>query len=144
MATKLVRLKPYNPKRGYKLRRFTYKGMRFDGSKGWYAVPESIAAELAEIHQEYYDEDSPMAFDVMTQDEAIALEEAETKKETERARASEPRAAAVSPNRARGRRAPRNGGDLTTADLPGASAASEDGDAEPEEKPRTTRRRRRS
>ena len=55
------------------------------------------------------DEDTPLAFDVCTEDEAKALEAAEKKKAEERARAAEPNVAAP--------RSVEPVGDLTTADL---------------------------
>ena len=100
---KLIRIKPYDPKRGHLVRRYTVFSIRFDESRGWYRVADDVADYLAKVHQRPHDEDSPLVFDVCTEDEAKALEEAERKKAEERAKAAEPNVA--SPY------------DLTTADL---------------------------
>ena len=75
--TKLVRLKPYNPKRGHNLRRYGYGGVIFDGERGWYRVNAALAEELKYLRQDHDDEDSPLAFDVCTDAEAAAIDEKE-------------------------------------------------------------------
>ena len=107
---KLVRLKPYDPKRDHVIQRYTAFSTRFDEQCGWYKVSDEMAAYLATVHQTPGDEDSPLAFDVCTQEEAQQLEIAEKKKAEERARASEPNVAQPHDVTARAH-------DLTTADL---------------------------
>ncbi len=100
---KLVRIKPYDPKRGHVVRRYTVFSIRLDESRGWYRVADEVAEYLSKVHQAPHDEDSPLVFDVCTEAEAKALEEAERKKAEERAKAAEPNVATPY--------------DLTTADL---------------------------
>jgi hypothetical protein len=114
---KLVRLKPHDPKKGHIIQRYTAFSTQFEERKGWYRVSDEIAAYLATIHQVPNDEDTPLAFDVCTDEEARNIEATEKKKAEERARAAEPNVAN-----------PRDiepVGDLTTADLrdPGRRAA---------------------
>lgn len=87
--TMLVRLRPYNPKRGCLLRRFTYRGIRFMEDRGWYRVDEEIAGYLRGVRQVDSDPDSSLAFDVCTEEEARALEEKERKEKRRRARVQE-------------------------------------------------------
>jgi hypothetical protein len=107
--SKLVRLKPYDPKKGHIIQRYTAFSTQFEERKGWYRVSDGIADYLATVHQVPNDEDAAFAFDVCTEEEAKRLEAAEKRKAEERARAAEPNIAAprdVEPI-----------GDLTTADL---------------------------
>jgi len=78
MATMLVRLKPYDPRRGHLLRRFTYRGIKFQVERGWYRVEEPVADYLREVRQVSSDEHSPLAFDVCSEAEARSVEEKET------------------------------------------------------------------
>ncbi|MHB1843385.1 MAG: hypothetical protein ACYCWW_00940 [Deltaproteobacteria bacterium] len=110
---KLIRIKPYDPKRGHLVRRYTAFSIRLEESRGWYRVADDVAEYLAKVHQSPHDEDSPLVFDVCTEAEAHALEEAERKKAEERAKAAEPNVATPY--------------DLTTSDL-----ASHGGAARPE------------
>jgi hypothetical protein len=107
---KLIRLKPLDAKKGHIIRRYTAFSTTFEEHKGWYRVSNEVAAYLATVHQVPNDEDTPLAFDVCTQDEAKRIEAAEKKRAEERARAAEPNVTT-----------PRDitvvGGDLTTADL---------------------------
>jgi len=107
---KIIRLKPLDPKKGHNIRRYTAFSTTFEEHKGWYRVSDQVASYLATVHQEPNDEDSPLAFDVCSREEAERIELAEKKRAEERARAAEPNVAA-----------PRDvtdvGGDLTTADL---------------------------
>lgn len=102
---KLVRLKPYDPKKGHVLQRYTAFSIRFEEHRGWYKIADEIAAYLATVHQTPGDEDSPLAFDVCTEDEAQRIESTEKKKVEERARAAEPHVTDIAAR------------DLTTADL---------------------------
>jgi len=108
---KLIRIKPYDPKKGNVIRRYTAFGVRFEEARGWYKVSDEVAAYLGTVHQRPGDDDSPLAFDVCTEEEAQRLETSEKKKAEERARAAEPNVA--QPHDVTVRPA-----DLTTADLP--------------------------
>ncbi len=77
MQTMLVRLKPYNPRRGFVTKRFTYRGVKFQSERGWYRVEKEIADYLRGVKQIHGDEHSPDAFDVKTPSEAERLEEVE-------------------------------------------------------------------
>ena len=44
--TLLVRLKPFDPRRGFVLRRFTFAGIRFQSERGWYRVEKPVAERL--------------------------------------------------------------------------------------------------
>ena len=74
METLLVRLKPYDPRRGHRLRRFTYRGIKFQEERGWYRVDKPVADYLRKVRQVASDEHAPLAFDVCTADEARALD----------------------------------------------------------------------
>lgn len=108
---KLVRLKPYDPKKGHVIRRYTAFSIRFEEARGWYRVTDEVANYLATVHQVPGDEDAPLAFDVCTEEEAKRIEAVEKKRAEERARAAEPNV--TQPHDVSGRAA-----DLTTADLP--------------------------
>lgn len=107
---KLVRLKPFDAKRGHLIRRYTVFSSTFEEHKGWYRVSDDVAAYLATLHQVPNDADTPRAFDVCSQEEAEQIDLGEKKRAEERARALEPNAMAA-------RDATAIGGDLTTADL---------------------------
>ncbi len=108
---KLVRLKPYEPKKGHVLQRYTAFSIRFEERRGWYKVSDEVATYLASVHQTPGDEDSPLAFDVCSEDEAQRMETAEKKKAEDKAKASEPHITEVSVK------------DLATTDLPKAQTA---------------------
>lgn len=74
METMLVRLKPYDPRRGNVLRRFTFRGIKFHEERGWYRVEAPVAEYLRGVHQVPTDQFSPLAFDVCTEADAKALE----------------------------------------------------------------------
>jgi len=129
-----ARLKPFNPKRGYKVRRYSVFGIRFDHDKGWYKVDPNVAEYLKTVHCDNNDPDSPMAFDVCTEGEARELVEAERKAALKRGEIQSPidtaadmrldsrsdREAAAT-RRAKAEQVGAidpQGGDLTTADLP--------------------------
>lgn len=78
MDTLLVRLKPYDPRRGFVLRRFTLAGIRFQSERGWYRVEKPVADRLRAVRTVPTDEHSPLAFDVCTETEAKALEAGES------------------------------------------------------------------
>jgi hypothetical protein len=77
--TLLVRLKPYDPRRGHVLRRFTYAGIKFQEERGWYRVERqgrpSTCAPCARCPPTSY---APLAFDVCTEAEAKALDAGES------------------------------------------------------------------
>lgn len=108
METMLVRLKPYDPRRGHVLRRFTYAGVKIQEERGWHRVSKAVADYLRAVRAIASDEYSPLAFDVCTDEEAKALdakEEVETK-----VRRSATDDVRLSPSR--------NDGVLTSAQLP--------------------------
>lgn len=86
-----VRLRPRNEGRGIKLRRYLAFGIRFDVTHGWYRVPEiivryneenqaeqemNIIEYLRAVRNDNDREDSPLAFDVCTEAEALEMDEA--------------------------------------------------------------------
>jgi hypothetical protein len=75
----LVRLKPHDPKKGLLLKQYTYQGIRFQAGRGWYKVDGEVAAYLEEVHSVPGDEDTPLAFEVCTPDEARAMDEKDRK-----------------------------------------------------------------
>lgn len=87
---KLIRLKPLDLKKGHVIRRFTAFSNTFVEARGWYRVSDEIATYLGTVHQVPHDEDSPLAFDVCTEQEAKAIEQDEQRKAEERARAATP------------------------------------------------------
>lgn len=96
MADKMfVRLKPYNKHRGHLLRRVNYKGIKFESYKGWYKVDATTAAQLGQVRQIAYNEDSPPAFDVMTEQEARSVTQAEKKAAEVKATVDNPIDAAI-------------------------------------------------
>jgi len=74
METLLVRLKPYDPRRKFVLRRYAYAGIVFHESRGWERVPREVGDYLRHVQQLEFDPYSPRAFDVCTDEEAQALE----------------------------------------------------------------------
>lgn len=74
METMYVRLKPYNPRRGNVLRRYTYRGIKFQEERGWFRVPKDVAEYLRAVHQVPGDEQSPLAFNVCSEAEAKNLD----------------------------------------------------------------------
>jgi hypothetical protein len=79
METLLVRMRPYDPRRGYVLQRYTVAGIRFQAERGWYRVERSIGEYLRAVHEVPGDEHTPLAFAVVATDaEAAALDAQET------------------------------------------------------------------
>ena len=76
--TLLVRLKPYDPRRGFVLRRFTYAGIRFQDARGWYRVERKVGEHLRAVRTVPTDKYAPLAFDVCTEAEAKALDAGES------------------------------------------------------------------
>lgn len=104
----LVRLKPFNEKKGYVVRVYMIDGVRFHEERGWYEVPDEFANRLRDLHQDHYNEDSPVLFDVCTRKEAERLDAAASIAEL-KASAKKP-AQIVSTRQAASN-------DLTTADI---------------------------
>ncbi|WP_428262899.1 hypothetical protein [Haliangium sp.] len=75
----LVRLMPYDPKKGHVLKQYTYRGIRFQAGRGWYRVDASVAAYLERVRSIPGNENTPLAFEVRTQAEARALDERDRK-----------------------------------------------------------------
>ena len=118
METMLVRLKPYDRRRGHVLRTLTYRGMKFVGERGWYRVNRVTADELRTLHQVHGDPLSPRAFDVCTEEEALRMD-------ADEAAANRPVRATDDVPLMAPKRAPDA---LTTADLPETSATPLAGD----------------
>lgn len=112
--SKLVRLKPYNPKRGHNLRKYTHSptGKKFEEPLGWYRVEDTLAVYLATVKQNPTDSDSPDAFDVVSEDEAKAIDKREAK-EKDKKGADEPNDLTTREMRVR---------DATDGDVPRAPA----------------------
>lgn len=113
--TVLIRLRPYDPRRGCVLRQYTTHGLHFREAEGWYTIDRAVAEALRDEKQppvgDTPPELVPPAFDVREQADAVALEAAEEKAKQERAKAASPRH--IGPAT----------GVLTTADLPSAHGA---------------------
>ncbi len=79
---KVVRLKPYNRRKGYVLRRYVLGNQKFMEDR-WYHVGDAMAEKLAKVHSRPdHPEDSPLAFDVFdSHDEAKAQFAAEQEAE---------------------------------------------------------------
>lgn len=67
--SKLVRLYPYNPRRGWLKQTYLDPalgerkgGMKFVGKRGWYEVSDEVAEELEDVLQREYDLRSGKAF----------------------------------------------------------------------------------
>lgn len=117
----MVRLKRYNPKKGYRLKQFHVYGQRFEEERGWYKVNqfvtdfehktgarrrEDLIAYLREVRQNQEDPESKLAFDICTPEQAAKMDEDEEEAIASRARANDvTRGRAGHPN------------DLTTNDI---------------------------
>lgn len=77
--SKFVRLKPYNPRRGYVVQRHGIGEMFFVGGvrPNWYEVQDVVAERLAKKRQFHNDPDSKPLFDIMDREEKerVAAEE---------------------------------------------------------------------
>jgi hypothetical protein len=73
-SDKLVRIRKYNPRQGYVVRSYTYAGIKFLEGRGWYRVDAGFAEQLAECCQVDTDPSSHPVFEIMSADEAEALE----------------------------------------------------------------------
>lgn len=131
--TLLVRIKPFNPRRGYVMRSHIDgpTGAQFKEERGWYEVPKAVGERLKEVTSKPLSPESPLAFDVCTREEAIALEKRARAAAQERASASDPLSVnAASRDHLGGRTsrfpAARDGNTLTTADLPNGQRVTKD------------------
>lgn len=77
-TTYLVRLKPYNKKRGFLVRNYTWRGHRF--TDRWSEVSSAVARELEQLIQPHDQEAELPLFDIYTRDEAAEVEEKERDK----------------------------------------------------------------
>jgi hypothetical protein len=113
METLLVRLKPFDPRRGHVLRRYTYA--RHQVPRGARLVPRREAGRRvpARHRARCASEHSPPAFDVCTDGEAKALDAGE--KEARRSEAQAPPTTSRSCPRGRA-------SSVTTEDLPKSTA----------------------
>lgn len=118
---KLVRLKPFDPKRGFVVRRYIFEHKRYEVESGWYEVDDATGAKLKLLLQNEDDLSSKDLFDVCEPGEARALEE----RERVAAERAAQRASAARPHRTD---APARAA-MTTRDLVRSSRA---GDALPE------------
>lgn len=76
-----ARIKPYNPKKGLTLQRYTVLGQVYLESKGWYPIDsEELARALKKLRVDENNEESPPVFDVCTLDEANQIDEQEARK----------------------------------------------------------------
>lgn len=66
-----VRLKPLNESKNHKLKRYYLSPERamFEVDKGWYRVSERIAKKLQHVRQRTHDEESPRAFEIISETE---------------------------------------------------------------------------
>jgi hypothetical protein len=118
METLLVRLKPYDPRRGHVVRRYTYAGIKFQEERGWYRVEKAVAEYLRNVRQVPSDRHSPHAFDVCTEAEAKTLEASEAEEaKVKRSATDDIKLSAA-----------RAGGTVTTEDLPKQGQSAEEKD----------------
>ncbi len=68
-----IRLHPFNPQKGFKVKRFGYRGMRFQSEKGWYQVTDEFAEEIKDFTQTLTDPDSKPLFQIASEVEAKKL-----------------------------------------------------------------------
>lgn len=68
-----IRLHPFNPQKGFKVKRFGYRGARFSSEKGWYKVTDEFAEEVKDFTQNLNDPDSKPLFQTASEEEARKL-----------------------------------------------------------------------
>jgi hypothetical protein len=74
---KLVRIHPYEPRRGHTTLRYSMAGSgypMFMEGRGWYEVDDDIADKLGELTNNPNDPRSPLVFQVLTKEEAQAID----------------------------------------------------------------------
>ncbi len=126
----MVRLKKYDPKKGFRLKQFHVYGQRFEEERGWYKVNEfvtdfdhktggrlrvNLIEYLRDVRQNQEDPDSKLAFDVCTPEQASKIDADEEEAIASRAKASD-----VTRGRAR------HPNDLTTGDIRNRDRGSDD------------------
>lgn len=130
----LVRLKPFNGK-NHVLRTYTVASKKFVGGDkpAWYGVDDDLAKVLKKVKQVSEDSTSADAFDVCSEEEAAAIDEAERGKHL--GTVAQPIPATGAPpmrvhnvSRTEASRAASAVGTVTTADLPRASAPEPSGE----------------
>lgn len=78
--SKLARIHPLNPATGHTLRRYSVSGSNypiFEIDKGWYEVSNAMADRLKKILTNPRNPYSPPVFQIMTHEQAAALDEVE-------------------------------------------------------------------
>jgi hypothetical protein len=111
----LARLKPHNPKVGNTLKTYTYKGTRFREEAGWYRIPAPLGEELKQLVVDEADPyNSPLAFDVLSEEEALKVEDREARR---RERATVGRANRTDLRNTESRRLGEAAGVVTTREL---------------------------
>jgi len=108
METMLVRLKPFDPRRGHVLRRYTYRGIKLHEERGWYRLEKPVAEYLRTVRQQPADPHSPLAFDICSEEEAKAVDNRDKDSSNARKTAADEIKVSVA----------RTDGALTSADLP--------------------------
>lgn len=73
-GTLVVKMVPYNPQKGFKLKRYHAKGRLFENDGKWYKVDAELADFLRTVHSVPRLPSSPLAFLVMTEAEAVEWE----------------------------------------------------------------------
>jgi hypothetical protein len=71
---KLVRIKPYDPRRKRVTRRYHVRGVLFREENGWYKVDDEFAEFLSKQSHDSADPEAPTIFDVCEPDEAEAID----------------------------------------------------------------------
>lgn len=118
-----VRIKPYHPRSGHVIQRYTYRGIKFLEGAGWYTVPLAVAVYLKTVRNDFDDPHSPKVFTVCTIEEAQRMTETEYQEKVNAGRARPGDSPVVMPRdtsdqiRAGVDPAPVKDADLTTADL---------------------------
>jgi hypothetical protein len=85
--SKYVRIKPYDPQKGYLRRRYMRDGKLYDVEKGWYLVDDEAAEILRTVSQHEYDKsEHPVpAFDICDNKAAVdAINKKEQKAQYEK------------------------------------------------------------
>lgn len=81
----LVKLKKYDPKRGYLLQTFSYLGVRYNDGEGWIMTDDATAEYLSTVREDSSNDESPLAFDVAVDElDAIRLEDAAERRAAEK------------------------------------------------------------
>lgn len=66
-----VRIHPFDPRRGFKVKRYIVLGVRFEADKGWYEVPDDYIPELKSCVQDVSAPVPVPVFQVATKEEAM-------------------------------------------------------------------------